>query len=210
MRPVANFTLHAILAACLAALAASSAAAGKPLNDNEGHAFLTFELMGSGTKGNKGEKLEVQSFQWGPRQTTSADGSIQKAGKESDASAGKGASNEMRMEDSAGGSQAGGANAGRVTGIASNPSEPAAARQQVRPVMSSGYAHVVPPRGPGSLRIKVKFPWVSCQEGRTYPSLELSNGARRYVLKDVVVSSCGGTSAGPEEHITFVYGKIGV
>ncbi|WP_294120870.1 hypothetical protein [Sphingomonas sp.] len=46
MRPVANFTLHAILAACLAALAASSAAAGRPVIDNEGHAFLTGNLLG--------------------------------------------------------------------------------------------------------------------------------------------------------------------
>ena len=64
MSPAGNFTLHAILAACLAALAASSAAAGKPVIDNEGHAYLTIHLMGGNGAGN-GQQLEVVSYQWG-------------------------------------------------------------------------------------------------------------------------------------------------
>ena len=64
MSPAGNFTLHAILAACLAALAASSAAAGKPVIDNEGHAYLTIHLMGGNGAGN-GQQLEIVSYQWG-------------------------------------------------------------------------------------------------------------------------------------------------
>lgn len=67
MRPAANFTLHAILAACLAALAASSAAA-KPQIDNGGHAYLTISLMGSGSASH-GPQLEVHGFTSGPRQS---------------------------------------------------------------------------------------------------------------------------------------------
>ena len=64
--PASRF--HAILAACLAGLAASSAAAAKPQIDNEGHAYLTITLMGPhGTS--QGPQLEVHGFTWGPRQS---------------------------------------------------------------------------------------------------------------------------------------------
>lgn len=65
----------------------------------------------------------------------------------------------------------------------------------------------------GSVRVKVKTPWLACRVGAAYPRLELAGGGRRYVLEDVRVASCGrsggGSDEGPEESITFVYGKLG-
>ena len=60
----------------------------------------------------------------------------------------------------------------------------------------------------GSVRVKVKTPWLACRVGARYPVLVLGGGGQRYRLLDATVSSCGG-AAGPEESITFVYGKLG-
>lgn len=105
MRPV-NFTLHAILAACLAALAASSAAAGGPVIDNEGHVWLSGAIFGSHGS-SQGGHLEVHSYQWGavpagyelkPVRITSYQVGA------SGVSAG-GGGNQLRTEDSAGGAE---------------------------------------------------------------------------------------------------------
>src|SRR4249919_2773370 len=115
-----KITCHAILAACLAALAAASAAA-KPQIDNEGHAYLTMSLMGSGGASH-GQKLEVHGFTWGPRQSalkldrntvkswsTSGDASGSDPKSHGDWIAdverpapGGGGSNELGMDDTAG------------------------------------------------------------------------------------------------------------
>ena len=42
----------------------------------------------------------------------------------------------------------------------------------------------------GSVRVKVKFPWLDCRVGAAFPDAVLQNDAGRYELKEVMVSSC--------------------
>lgn len=65
------------------------------------------------------------------------------------------------------------------------------------------------PPSQGSVRVRVKMPWLACRVGATYPRLELAGGGKRHVLEDVRVTSCGRSGGSPEESITFVYGKLG-
>lgn len=48
----------------------------------------------------------------------------------------------------------------------------------------------------GSVWIRVASPWTACRAGARYPRIELGDGAARYQLSDVVVTSCaaGGAS----------------
>jgi len=65
-----------------------------------------------------------------------------------------------------------------------------------------------PPQG--SLRVKVKMPWLACRVGAAYPELELADSATAYKFKEVLVTSCGSSSGGdrPMESISFNYAKI--
>ena len=67
------------------------------------------------------------------------------------------------------------------------------------------------PLDKGSVWVRVATPWAGCRVGARYPSLALSDGAKRYLLQDVVVSSCGGSSAAddrPTEEVAFYYNKV--
>jgi len=66
-----------------------------------------------------------------------------------------------------------------------------------------------PPQG--TLRVKVKMPWLACRVGARLPELELADSATAYKFKDVLVTGCASpTSAGgrPMESISFNYAKI--
>lgn len=65
-----------------------------------------------------------------------------------------------------------------------------------------------PPRG--SLRVKVKMPWLACRVGARYPELQLGDSATTYTFKEVLVTGCGSSSSGdrPMESISFNYAKI--
>jgi hypothetical protein len=61
----------------------------------------------------------------------------------------------------------------------------------------------------GSVRVKVRFPWLGCRVGATYPELELGDGASSYTLRDAVVTSCGSAAGGrPTEEVAFNYARI--
>jgi hypothetical protein len=68
MRRSFLITAAAALTLPLAALALPVAAA-KPILDNEPHLYLTDRILGGRATG-KGEQLQVQSWHWGPRQST--------------------------------------------------------------------------------------------------------------------------------------------
>ena len=75
-----------------------------------------------------------------------------------------------------------------------------------------GWTTVSKPLDRGSVRVKVKFPWTHCTVGARYPVITLGDAANSYRLQDVTVASCGSAgdgNDGPEESITFVYGKLG-
>ena len=65
--------------------------------------------------------------------------------------------------------------------------------------------------GKGSVWVRVASPWAACRVGVRYPSIELSDGTKRYVLQDVTVANCGGLSAPagqPAEAVAFYYNRI--
>ena len=219
MRPTICFSLFA-------ATAFASSAAAAAAKDGLMH-LITYTPPGAAAgKDHKGEQIEIQSFHWGPRQSTSADGSRSRAG------------NQVIMDDTAGrekmqpgGGGGGGANesmtvgGGRTEGPIGKPignmaaegneeSAQAAGKRQHKPItITKEWDARSAPLPQGSVRVKVKMPWLACRVGATYPRLELAGGGRRFVLQDVTVASCGGWTGpgdeGPEESITFVYGKLG-
>lgn len=222
MRPISNLA-HAFAGTAIAALAATGAAAGK-----EPH-YYTIQLTNStiaqtGGSAGKGGQIEVHSFHWGPRQSTSAIElepvkitSYQLGG--SGASAGGGA-NEIRMDDTAGrkklqpGGGGGGAgqkdmvlkgrnigqNAAIGQAIGSRAAEgnedtaQATGKRQHKPFVMRGYYDTSTPPPRGSLTVLASGG--SCRVGARYPSLQLTGGGKTYVLQGVTVTTCGGSSAG--------------
>jgi type VI protein secretion system component Hcp len=161
--------------------------------------------------------LEVQSWSWGASQTsgTHAGGGGGGAGKVSmnDISvasapqAGKPLKQEsLTIKQS--GAAAGGVSvaAGDVTG---DGRADGAAVPAVTPATFDPRANPAPQ---GSVRVKVKLPWLACRVGARFPELELGGrGARTYRLIDAVVTSCGDPHhAGdrPQESISLNYAKL--
>ncbi len=151
----------------------------------------------------KGEQIDVLSFSWGPRQSTSAIEleparitSYQVSGS-GDAAPGGGGTNELRVNDTAGGETA------RATG-----------KRQHKPLtITKEWDARSAPLPQGSVRVKVKMPWLACRVGATYKRLELGGGGKNYVLQDVTVASCGRSSGNaddrPTEEVAFYYNKLG-
>lgn len=180
MRPIANFTLHAILAAALAALAATGAAAGKS------DAWVSFGNIQGETDAqadSRSQHIDLLSYSFGARASTVADAikAIDEARRTSDASAGKGASNEREKMQPGGGSASGG-------GVK---------RVFVKSWSTSGDASDARPHKPlrvrmeydgGSVTLKGRFP--ACRVGATYPAVALSHDDDRYEMQDVTVADC--------------------
>lgn len=101
--------------------------------------------------------------------------------------------------------------AGRVTGIASDPADPASGqatgKRQHKPLLTRGYYDQSAPPERGILTVLAGG--VACRVGARFPSLALSGRGRTYLLHDVEVAACNGASGGAEE-IGFVYGKVQV
>ena len=53
-----------------------------------------------------------------------------------------------------------------------------------------GWVTVSKPLDRGSVRVKVKFPWLDCRVGAAFPDAVLQNDAGRYELKEVLISGC--------------------
>lgn len=65
------------------------------------------------------------------------------------------------------------------------------------------------PQAKGSVWVRVASPWNACRVGARYPSLELGEGTKRYVLQDVTVASCGSAADDrPPEEVAFYYNRI--
>ena len=216
MRPLTNFTLHAVLAAALVAFAATGAAAKEP------H-YYTIELTNasiaqtSGATGKDG-KIPILSFLWGTKQT--ATGTRTSSG---------GGTNEMRMDDTAGkertrassdmtmkGSKIGenaaiGQAIGDMAAEGNEDRAQATGKRQHKPLLMRGHydSSAPPPRG----SLTVLAGGGTCRVGARYPSLQLSGGGRTHVLQGVTVTSCGGASAAAgdgvlTEEVSFSYQTI--
>jgi hypothetical protein len=191
MRPIANFTFHAILAAALAALAASSAAAD-PARLVSGEVFVKLP----GAAGSGDGHIEITSYSFGASRVSKVEGFTVKQGTarhRSDASAGKGA-NEMRMEDSAGvekmqpgGGSASGAGVNRVFVKSWSTSGDASSTQ------ATGKRMHKPLRmrmiyNEGSVTLSGRFP--GCRVGASYPAVAVGHGDELYEIQDATVADC--------------------
>lgn len=202
MRPTARFTLHAILAAALMAFAATSAAAADP-------AYLKFggvEGEGAAASGpGKGEWIEIQSYQWGPRQTTSADGSVAANSDLKYAPGGGKAQGQMGGVQVATGDLDGDGRADVVANSdVKSPRDAASGlptgKRQHKPLMLKG-----------SMSFRGQL--TGCAVGTSYRQGTLATRQHKYELQDIVITSCatgggGGGGSLPMEEISFNYSKI--
>ena len=69
-------------------------------------------------------------------------------------------------------------------------------------------AALAAPLARGSVRIKVKFPWLDCRVGAAFPNAVLHNDAGRYELKDVIITSCSSGGDRPMESLSLNYTKV--
>lgn len=53
-----------------------------------------------------------------------------------------------------------------------------------------GWVTVSKPLDRGSVRVKVKFPWLDCRVGAAFPDAVLQNDTGRYELQNVFISGC--------------------
>lgn len=238
MRPLANFTLHAVLAAALAAFAATSAAGVDPAvkpgtvvkigsSDSrpaERENYFTITLQEGRTaakqEGHK-EQLQIESWQWG--RVTKVDSFTMKQGvKPADPEqldewiadvARPDAKGDMTLKGSKIGENAPlptGASETLTVGGARSEAQ-ATGKRQHKPLTMQGYydQSLDQPLARGALRVKVKMPWMACKVGTRFPELMLGGGATTYRLTDAVVTSCGPASGSrPMESISFNYSKI--
>ena len=193
MRPTTSLTIHAILAAALVALAASSAAAGP--------AYLKFEpIKGDSNAAPARGDIEVLSYSWGQPQAagrvSKVDSFTVKQGVKPEQGGEKGGTEDINIgvgelqENAARAGSGGGQGSGKVSvhDISTNSAKPAAK---------------------GTVWVRVASPWAGCRVGDRYPSITLSEGAKSHVLHDVSVANCGNAAAGAStEEVAFYYNRI--
>lgn len=231
MRPVANFTLHAILAAAIVALATTSAAAQAQLTiGNEG--------IGGSPQGAKGDKprIAVLEFKWGTTTDSTALGGWAKAEgldvtwdvaehrgvskidsltiKQKPAQQGFAPGNTKYSNvkltransgtETSGGSPVGGNETITTHGNRTESGLPTGKRQHKPFVLAQ-------PLGKGSVWIRVASAWTACRVGERFPTMELSDGGKAYRLEGVTVANCGRSRAQadrPTEEVAFTYSRI--
>jgi hypothetical protein len=176
-----------ILAAAMAAVTATPAAA-KPVLDNEPHLYLTGQILGGHASG-KGEQLQVQSWHWGPRQSTARTGATDLP-KELQA--------EDRMGDPASARGHSMLGASDRTVIHDPPPPRDGGLGSESELAATGSSR--PQRG--SLTVQASLP--GCTVGARYAGAQFAGGSMRYELKDVVISNCASGS------VTLDFGKVTV
>ncbi len=233
MRPTTSLTIHAILAAALVALAASSAAAGP--------AYMKFEPIkgDSNAKEDHRDEIEILSYSWGQPQAagrvSKVDGFTVKQGVKAAQGGEKGGTEDINIgvgelqENAArAGSGSGGGHgsgkvsthdistnsatasggvsvaAGDVTGDGGSAASGLPTGKRMHKPMT-----LTKPLDKGTVWVRVASPWTGCRVGDRYPSITLADGARSHVLHDVSVANCGNAAAGaPTEEVAFYYNRI--
>lgn len=211
MRPTANFTFHAILAAALAALATSSAAAGDalkllattgPIKAGDGKHIdvlsYSFGVSENRAKGKVEHEWKVEEGESAPPPR----GGVRVAAGDLD---GDGRADISAKQDVKSPRDA---SAGLPTGKRQHKpvtitkewdsSSPAAVTEK----RQHGWVTVSKPVEQGSLRLKGSLP--GCAVGATYPQAVLQTAAARYELTEVIISSCAADS------VSLDYAKVKV
>ena len=206
MRPIIHATLYAIAAAAVAtpAFAASS------------DSYLTFgPVTGAQADARKGHDkwIEVESWSWGATQMGGGGGGGGSGGmgaaKAGGTGMGKGKASMSdlsvmrgpRQTTSLDGAQGATSSAkyGAVSGAHRDDN-----------VDGRADAALAAPLERGSVRVKVKFPWLDCKVGAAFPDAVLHNSAGRYELKDVQVTSCSSGGDRPMDSLSLNYAKVRV
>jgi len=195
MRPISNFTLHATLAIALAALAATTAAAGP--------AFLKLGTATGDTsaKDPHGGQIEVESWSWG---STGSGADLGSWAKADGLDVAPSADSDMVMKGQKISQNApaprryvpGNTKYSNVKLARSGSSaRPAEKRQH-------GWATVSKPLDRGAVMVKGKLP--GCTVGAAYPDAVLLTAEARYELSDLVISGCAMDS------VSLNYAKVRV
>ena len=210
MRPITNFTLHAILAAALTAFAATSAAAGKF------DAYLELGSIRGETevhKDRKGEQLELLSYSFGDAQGESkVDSFTVKQGvkpykldrvfvKSWSTSGDAGTSRPpisggVRVASGDVNDSPVGANEKLTVGSGRTESGQATGKRVHKPLSAQTYYDA------GSVTLSGRFP--ACRVGAAYNSAAIGHGNGRYEMSDVVVTNCA------TESISLNFAKVKV
>lgn len=158
--------MHPITRSTLCALAAATLAA--PAAAASDYFLKLGDIKGeSAARASGGKQIEIESWSWGTTMTGAWDGTIK-----GPPSAEKfGAVSGVRRDD----------------GVTS-PRDPASGAPTEK--RQHGWNTVSKPLDRGSVRVKVKFPWLDCRVGAAFPNAVLQNDAGRYELKEVLISGC--------------------
>ena len=192
MRPISKLTMCAFAGAVIA----SSAAAAST------DYFLKLGgVKGESTKGSdrhkpvpsgvEGDQIEILSWSWGA--TRAAGGNVEYGWKVEEGESAPPAPRGVRV--AVGDVNADGGAAAIVSPRDAASGMPTGKRQH-------GWNSVSKPLDRGSVRVKVKFPWLDCRVGAAFPDAVLQNDAGRYELKDVVISGCA------REGVALNYTKV--
>lgn len=196
--------VSAAIAATAVALTAAPAVAG-------GYIKLG-DIKGESTAKGHGGQIEIESWSWGETQARRK-GNVESQWKvEEGERAARGqwlsdverpAAGEREMKESGekGGTEDINIGVGELqgTGVSKRMGKSS-------PLLMKALAAPLPR---GSLRVKVKMPWLACEEGKFYPQLILGDPVKAYTLSSVTVASCGGGGGAlPMEEISFNYAKI--
>ena len=184
MRPIANFTFHAILAAALAALAATSAAA------RQSDAFLELGGIKSEAAAPEpgGGPIALRSYSFGPSRAVATVADAIKFLNESRQSSGASAGREKMQP---GGGSARGASAERMfakswsagSDASGSSADPTMAQLAANRVSEAGTAYDA-----GSVTLTGNFP--SCRIGTAYDDAAIGQAGERYEMQRVTVAVC--------------------
>lgn len=189
----------------LACLALPLLAATKPAR-HSGREEVYFTITLTEATSHASGKLRARSVQWG---STARAGTNELAME--DTAGGADASKEVqrkdltaqdKMGDFSRGSHPVGGN--ETITVGSSRTEGQATGKRVhKPFRARMYYDQAQPEG--SLTVQGSFP--GCQVGKRYGGMQFAAGGTTYQLQDVTIADCP-ASAAPTETITFVYGKI--
>jgi hypothetical protein len=181
------------LAAPLAALASLAALVAEPAPAKE-QVYFTVTLQEARLAGataqqaylgrNDGrlQQLQLQSIEWGPRVTKIDSFTVKQSVRPIGTS-------DLTMK--------------RGTGVSATGENVQGAPDIVITASRIPWPQgAAPPPPEGSMRVKVRLPWLACEEGKTYRRLIIGDAATRYELSDVVVAGCGAGA------VAFDYARI--